>query len=272
MIIKKSLTMALAVVVTSAMFFVTGCSKSDNPVSSGGGGLADQNLVGVWWTTSGSGMSSQILADGTTLQLTAYGGKIAVDTAAAKLFTVKITASNGTGTYAVTSKTSTGKDTTTSNPFTYVLSNSNNNLSVTQNGDAGTPVTTTYTRKNIGDAAAGGGTTSNTLSITFDGTSYTMTASVSAKHDTLTIYGFTLASQECVITVMNQLGSQTVVTSLAAVTFLPNSSTYYISSAGTITVTIVSGTNTQGTFSVTMINPSSPTATKTATGSFNVTQ
>lgn len=271
MMTKNSLTMALTVVVASAMFFVVGCNKSDNPVAASGG-LADQNLVGVWWSTSGSG-GSQVLADGTMLPLTAYGGKIAVDTAEAKLSTVKITASNGTGTYSETSKNSTtGKDTTVTHPFTYVLSNSNSNLSVTQNDDAGNPVTTAYTRKNIGDASAGGGTTSNTLSITFDGTAYTMTASVTAKHDTLTIYGFTLGGQECVITVMNQLGTQTVVTSLAAVTFLPNSSTYYISSAGTITVTTVSGTNTQGTFSVTMINPSSPTATKSASGSFNVTQ
>jgi hypothetical protein len=268
MIMKKSLTMALTVVAATAMLFVTGCNKSDNPVGTSGG-LSDQNLVGVWWVTSGLG-GTQILADGTALPLTAYAGKIAVDTVAAKQYSAKITASSGTGTYTETSKSSsTGKDTTTNHPFTYVLSNSNNSLTVIQNNDAGKPDTTAYTRKNIGDASSGGGTTSNTLSVTFDGTAYTMTAYVEAFHDTLVIYGVTLSGQSCQITVKNQLGTQTVGTSIASVAFVLNSTTYYGSSAGAITVTTVSGTNTQGSFSVTMTGS---TGNKSASGSFNVTR
>ncbi len=265
MIMKKILTMVLTVVAATTMLLVTSCSKSDNLVGTSGG-LADQNLVGVWWLTSATG-GSQVLADGTMLPLTAYGGKIAVDTAAAKLSTVKITASNGTGTYSETSKSSfTGKDTTASHQFTYVLSNSNNNLSVAQIGD-----TSAYTRKNIGDAAVGGGTTSNTLSITLDGTAYTMTAHVTANHDTLDIIGVTAGGQGCEIKVMNQVATQSVGTSIPMILFITGS-TEYFSTSGSITITSISGLNTQGTFSVSMINPASPTVFKSASGSFNVTQ
>lgn len=266
----------LSMLLLASIFFVfalvlSGCNKSDsNPV--GGSGSLDPLLVGVWWNSS-AGSGVQIASDGTGSSLTSYAGKIAVDTSAsAKSFTQKISASGGTGTYTNTGKwPPTGKDTTITGSFTYVLSNSNNTLSVTEKEDS-VMVTTVYAKKNIGDASSGGGTTSNTLSITFDGTAYTMTATVEAMHDTLVIYGFTLSGPSCQIVVMNQLGTQTVGTSLASVTFAPNSSTYYTSSEGTITVTTVSGTNTQGTFSVTKFNLLGQTVTKSASGSFNVTR
>ncbi len=282
MIMKKSLTMALTVVVASAMFFVTSCNKSDNPVTAGGG-LADQNLVGVWWVTSGSG-GTQILADGTLLPLTAYGGKIAVDTAAAKQFTGKITASNGTGTYTETSKSSfTGKDTTVNHPFTYVLSNSNNNLSVTQNDDAGTPVTTAYTRKNIGDAASGGlVATPNSVTVvkgsnatvTISGgtTPYTIQTVPNSSVATATISGATLsvtglaAGSTSVIVKDNSSPAKTVTVAItvtataAALTANPTSVTVAIGSTATVTI---SGGTTPYTIQTA---PTSTVATATISG------
>jgi hypothetical protein len=270
--VKQLFLLFLASIFFVTAFTLTGCNKSDsNPV--GGSASLDQLLVGVWWNSSrGSGV--QIASDGTSLSLTSYAGKIAVDTSAsAKLFTQKISASGGTGTYTQTGKwPPTGKDTTITGSFTYVLSNSNNTLSVTEKEDS-VMVTTVYAKKNIGDAVSGGGTTSNTVSITFDGTLYSFSSvTVEARHDSLIISAVNSSGSFCEITVLNQVGTQTVGTSLASVIFAPNSSTYYGSSAGTIMVATVSGTNTQGTFSVTMINPSSPTVTKSATGSFNVTR
>lgn len=267
---KQLFLLFLASIFFVFAFTLTGCNKSDSNPVGGGSGSLDQLLVGVWWNASG-GEGIQIASDGTALSLTSYGGKIAVDTStSAKSFTIKITASGGSGTYAQTGKwPPTGKDTTITNSFTYVLSNSNTTLSVTEKEDT-VMVTKVYAKKNIGDATSGGGTTSNTLSITFDGTTYTLTATVEAMHDTLAIYGYNTSGQSCQVIVMNQLGAQTVTTSsIASVAFVLNSTTYYGSSAGTITVTIASATNTQGTFSVTLTNS---TGNKSASGSFNVTR
>lgn len=264
--LKQLFTLFLASIFFVIACTLTGCNKSDsNPV--GGSASLDQLLVGVWWNSSG-GSGIQIASDGTSLSLTSYAGKIAVDTSAsARMFTEKISASGGSGTYTLIGKSpSTGKDTTITGTFTYILSNSNNTLSITAKEDS-VIVTTLYDKKNIGDAV------STPVSITFDGTLYSFSSVfVEAGHDTLSIYAYISGGASCEIMFLNQVGTQTVGTSLALVTFAPNTSTYYSSSAGTITVTTVSGKNTQGTFSVTMTNYLSPTVTKSATGSFNVTR
>ena len=227
---KKLFSLFLASIFFVFAFMLTGCNKSDsNPV--GGSSSIDPLLVGVWWNSS-QGSGTQIASDGTSLYLTSYAGKIAADTSAsAKSFTVKISASNGTGTYTQTGKSFyTGKDTTITGSFTYVLSNSNNTLTLTEKEGSNT-VTTVLTKKNIGDAVA------TPVSITFDGTPFSFSSvNVVAQHDTLVIRAYNTGSS-CEIMFLNQVGTQTVGTSLATVTFVPNSSTYYISSAGTITVT-----------------------------------
>ena len=244
------------------LFFRNGTS---NPV--GGSGSLDQLLVGIWWNTSG-GSGIQIASDGTGVSLTAYAGKIAVDTStSARSFTQKISASGGSGTYTLTGKSSsTGKDTTITGTFTYNFSNSNNTLSITAKEDS-VNVTTLYDKKNIGDAV------SSPVSITFDGTLYTFSSVfVEAGHDTISIYAYVSGGASCQIMFLNQVGTQTVGTSLAGVIFQPTTSTYYSASAGSITVTTVSGNNTQGTFNVTMSTFENPPVNKPVTGSFNVTR
>jgi len=184
-------------------FTLTGCNKSDsNPV--GGGGSLDPLLVGVWWNSSdGSGV--QIASDGTALSLTSYSGKIAVDTSAsARSFTIKISASGGTGTRAQTGKWPlTGKDTTITGSFTYVLSNSNNTLSVTEIENSVT-VTMVFAKSILGDAISGGlVATPNSVTVvigsnatvTINGgtTPYTIVTNPTSTVATATISGSTLS-------------------------------------------------------------------------------
>lgn len=259
-----------------AFFFVCittglmGCSSSTSPSGGGGAsGAVDPLLVGVWWSaTEGDGL--QVLADGTAYQLTAVGGKVALDTAYNRASTQKITsASGGHGTIVFTGKSpTTGRDTTITNQFSYVLTNSNAALSVTQ-VENGTSVTTGYVRTSIGAdviTTPVGGT--NTVSITVNGTAYTFTtAGSSVTGDTLDIYA-TMTGAQCEILLLNHVSTQTIGTSLTSVFFVQGS-TYFQSTAGTVTVTSITGNNTQGTFSVTLTSTTGTTVS--ASGSFNVT-
>jgi hypothetical protein len=252
---------------------LTGCNKSSSNPVSGGTGSIDQNLVGVWWDAA-AGNGTEVKSDGTGLQLTAYAGKIAYDTLFAKSYTIKITASGGSGTFATTGPVAVGgKDTTISHAFTYTLSADKNTLTINSTDDAGKPTTSTNVKKSIGADVSGGGLGSP-LTITFNGTQYAFTtASVfaSLSHDTLDISAYQTGGASCEIMLKNIQQQQTVGMVFPSI-FLSLNSVYYGSTSGTITVTVVSGNNTQGTFSAKMANYVDPSdTTKIATGSFNVT-
>ena len=253
-----TLVLALSFVCISAV--LTGCSSSSsNPVS---GGSIDPLLLGVWWSsTSSEGL--EVTSDGTSYQLTSYGGKVARDTAYNKSATQKITsASGGSGKILITTR-----DTSFTNSFTYVLSNGNSTLTVTT---AEGP--TIYAKSSIGaDAVTSPVGGANTVSITLNGTTYSFTNVTSVlSTDTLYISGVLPPSTYCTILVRNLVSTQTAGRIFPGIEIVIGT-TDYISISGNITVTAISGKTTQGTLSVTLLNTDNPSDLPTATGSFNVT-
>lgn len=154
----------------------------------------------------------------------------------------------------------------------YLVSNGGANLTVTVESVNGETYNEVYTmvKKSMGEIVTGG-TTGGGLSVTMESQTYTFT-NVSAYQDSNTINiaasGTTMSN--FAMYTLRTVGVHTADGNSTGIWLILNSTTY-TSDTGTVTVTVVDGKNTQGTFTVTMQEQFNSTNKKDITGTFNVT-
>jgi hypothetical protein len=243
---------------------ISGCDK----LNTGNTGTVDKNLVGVWFSAvEKEGM--EIKSDGKVLNVVVNTqGKLAYDTSANQAV-VTISTGNNIVTATIKEKSwLTGKDTTYTETYGYLLSNNNNTLTVTETVN-GQVHSTQYSRVNIGDNPPTP-TPASGVSLTMDGTTYTFSSLLAtAQHDTVGIHGSNTQGHFLIFTLRKALGAQQIGNDIVEV-LLSVGTTQYGSNSGTVTVTSITGNTLIGTIDVVMVNTATQ-ATFPATGSFNIT-
>lgn len=233
----------------------------------------DLQLVAAWYSSADSS-GVEIKSDGTIKLLKVDSqGKLAYDTDP-DYVSGKVTKGIG-GIIETEEKIMEGSTLATYvSKGTYTITNSGANLSVTIteiNGKAQN-MTYSYVKKNIGDVVIGvtPTPTGQFVSVTVDGQTYNITTTSSYLDGTsidVSAFGTTISFFN--FFTKRTVGAHTIDGDTTGIWYTMGTTTY-TSDTGTITITVISGKNTQGTFSAVMQNQANSTQKKNITGSFNV--
>ncbi len=235
-----------------------------------GSGVIDPQLVAAWYDAANRD-GVEISSNGTFKMLMVdQQGKLAYNTSGSFVSGKFISASGGSFKTEEVHLESNQQKTYVSYGK-YQFSGGGANLTITVDSVNGERVSIVYTmvKKNIGDLVSST-PPSTSLSFTMENQTYSfINPSAYVDGSTLYVSGFSSSVTYIGFYVPRTTGTHNADGTSAGLYFEMGSKTY-TSDTGTISVTLINGKNTQGTFSITVQEQGNPSVKKTITGQFNV--